>query len=342
MRIVVVVVVSLVYLVVASLLNVAGTVGLPRASRLAIEPLSGLPTIWMTVVVVLTLIFASRIRELRLRWDTRSARRWTVRALSVTSGMLLIGAVAEMWLAAAYGMAAWVAASIIVLSVAVYAVAVELARRGIRGAAGESWTPRRSTDALAGFDAARARRGIVLGAVIGAAIGVLLDVVLIVGALSDGTDGWGVLAFVTTPLGFMLLGAAIASSIVVLQHRSVMLDVLPDDWDARRRIGRAVLGRRVELSSEEQDVAAHYAAVAVALRPWQAWQSGVFPGIVLICLPFTLSTVAGDPSPAPDLFVLLGLVSYAFLAVAGTVLIVVGVRQAKRIRAYAEQHPVAS
>ncbi|RIX30709.1 hypothetical protein [Amnibacterium setariae] len=167
-----------------------------------------------------------------------------------------------------------------------------------------------------------------IGAAIGLAFGILLVTVLGLG-LAGGDLDWRLGAFV---LLFTGLGASLAASFGSLAVGRRVREVIGEEWTSSRRIGRAVRGKPEELSPEDADRAARYAAVApdwLRLQTLSQLTNAVLP------LVLAANAVGSDSGLAGFLLVC------AALTLATALTAVVLIRgQMRRIRAYAAEHPV--
>lgn len=169
---------------------------------------------------------------------------------------------------------------------------------------------------------------------LGAAIGLVtgLAVLLALGlTLDDGSSPLALLVLAPAGIG---LGASIGGLTSTLPLASRVRDLLGGGYSGARRIGLAIRGKDVDLSEEEADRAARYAAIAPA---WQNLQLTAQSGNILTS--FTVIGALGLEH-ADLRWVMLG---YGAVAVVCIVLVIVLRRvQLRRFRVYSAAHPVAA
>ena len=305
-----------------ALLAFAEVIGIPDATRLALGSVS---VCGLALPPMLAGVFASY-----WSWDDSARRRLRISlvvlmlvqiagaagliALTVTRSGLVVAAVVLVAIAAALDPA--------VIALGRAARRIELRREA-------------PTDDLDAFrDRIRAgwRRG-GIGAVIGLAIGILISVALLLPLAGRG-EVPRALVFIPAGVG---LGASIGMITVILGLARRIRDLLGGDYSSARRIGRAVNGKPERLSDDEEVRASRYASIAPAWLGLQTTQSIVNTVAVLAiaassALGLSEGGVAGGEWVA------------ACIALALVALVGVGVPlrtvQLRRVRAYAEAHPL--
>ena len=191
------------------------------------------------------------------------------------------------------------------------------------------------TDDLDAFrDRIRAgwRRG-GIGAAIGLAIGILIGVTLLLPLAGRG-EVLRALLFIPAGAG---LGASIGMITVILGLARRIRDLLGGDYSSARRIGRAVNGKAGGAVGRGVGQSGRYASIAPAWLSLQATQSIVNTLAVLAIAASSVLGLSEDGMFGGEWVT-------AFIAVALVVLIGVAVYlravQLRRVRAYAEAHPV--
>lgn len=262
-------------------------------------------------------------------WDDSARRRLRI-LLAVLVGVQLLGAAGMLTLTVALPSAALGGIALIVVALIQTPVSIVLGRAARRR---ELRAPH---PALDGADAAilegirRGWRRAGIGATIGLVVGVALIVALGVGFPSSD---------IAVRLLFILpasagIGTSIGGLTSTLPLARRMRDLLGGNFSSARRIGLAIKGKQQDLTDDEEERAARYAAIAPA---WLNLQLVAQAANIVV----SLSVIANLGAEHADQRWLLP--AFGALALAGILTAVVarGI-QIRRLRDYAATHPVTA
>lgn len=175
------------------------------------------------------------------------------------------------------------------------------------------------------------RRGGV-GAAIGLGVGLLLLSGL--GLLLEPDESLVSAQTVSLIASFALLGAALGMLTKSLSLSHMIRDELRGDFGTARRIGKVVTGKAEPLDAGEERAAARYAAIA---RRWQPYQLSASLVLLLAIAVQQVGSLLAD-----DDLQVVRWISLGILVVGVVVTVPLTVVRMRRLKAYADAHPVTA